>query len=630
MIEYPTPLVESRNSAGGRISKEDIGNHIRSGYGDARNRRETVETVWDETYELYRGSVIDMVSSKRRSFYTAGNQRDWHHRVNCGKTFDVVETLVAYFKGATFPSDDYFDLRGQVPELADAARVVKALTKKKLEEAGVRDIVETWLRILALFGVATYRIGWCERTERQFRRRFDEYGGYEDIAANAVIGELDLEALSPYDVWLDTGAKLNCGGTYVRLRLTQEELHERCASKYYTLEQSFIDNYADYTHGDPDVDKGSAVGEGRQDEVIEYYGPVLLKGTQYWCVHAVFFGNQLIRLSDSSYHCGSPFVHTVMLPNRDSIYGMSPLHPNLGSLHILNALTNSRLDNIAVRLDSMWTLVEDGILSREDVKTEPGKVFKVAQHGSLQPVDLGPPNYTVSYQEAQVQEASIDRNTSTGPLIGNAQPRSGERVTAAEIQGVRDAGGNRLTSLHSHIEDAGTLKMLDKAFEVLQQFYVTPEVVRMFVPEENTDGFFEVAPEYLHYPYKFSALGAAYVIERQRSINDLMQLLDVSGRVPAIGEKLNYDKILEDLLRQMRFDNPLKYIAPAAPAAAEKAPPDLAASMGGDMMAQGVQQQMMGDGAADMLKQVGVDATDVPPEILAQATAPLTEGLTNG
>ena len=312
-----------------------------------------------------------------------------------------------------------------------------------------------------------------------------------------------------------------------------------------------------------------------------------------------------------------------MLPNRDSIYGMCPLHPNLGSLHILNALTNSGLDNIAVHLDCMWTLVEDGILSRDDVTTEPGKVFKVAQHGSLQPVDLGRENFLVSYQEAQVQEANIDRNTSTGPLIGNGQPRSGERVTAAEINGVKDAGGNRLSSLHSHIEDAGTLLMLNKTFEVLQQYYVTPETVRMFVPDMGQDGFFSVSPEFLHYPYKFSALGASYVVERQRSINDLMQLLDTSGRVPQIAGLLDYGKILEDLLRQMRFDTPLKYIlSPQAPADAEAATPDLEASMGGAPMEQAMQQQMMGGGAADMLKSVGVDATDIPPEVIDQALTP--------
>lgn len=625
MLEFPTPLREAKTRANSHTTKQDIGEAIIAGWTRSRNSRDSVEPAWDEVYGMYRASVSDMSELKRRSFYTAGNQRDWKHRVNGGKTFDVVETLVAYLKGATFPSDDWFDLKGSVPELADAARVVKQLTKLKLEQCAVRDTVDEWLRTLVMFGVATYRVGWDERTERTHKRMFQDDGSYTDIAINESVSNLNLECLSPYDVWLDTGAKLNRGGTYVRLRLTREELAARCADGYYTLDQDFIDRYEDYRFGDPETDKSSAAGySSQQSEVIEYYGGLLLNGVQYWCVHAVFFGKQLIRLTDSDYWCGSPFVTSTMLPNRDSIYGMSVLHPNLGALHILNVLTNSRLDNIAVNIDKMWTLVEDGILKREDVKTRPGAVFKVAQHGSLQPVNLGSTDFVVTYQEAAVQEANIDRNTSTGPLIGNAQPRSGERVTAAEIQGVRDAGGNRLASLHAHIEDSGTLLMLNTVFKVLQQYYVTPEVVRMYVPESDQDGFFSVDPEYLHYPYRFTALGAAYVVERQRNINDILQLLDISGRVPPIGEKLDYGKLLEDLLRQMRFDNPLRYIAQASPEAVPSAQtPPLEESMGGAPMEQGIQQQLMVNGGADMLQQVGVDTTAIPPEQL-QA---LTQGL---
>ncbi|UOL49071.1 hypothetical protein [Leptolyngbya phage Lbo240-yong1] len=637
-IEMPTPIIEDKESAKRKLNTDRIGGVVISKWQESRDKRNTVENNWDETYELYRASAIDRQNTRARNFQTTGaDDADWRHRINTGHTFEVVETLVAYFKGATFPSDDWFDLKGMVPELADAARVVKQLTKTKLESASIRDIFETYVRNLVLYGVSTYRLGWDTSMERQFKRTFvetgDIFGGWEDIAVNRQRSELRIEPLSPYDVWLDTSGGKNAG-TFVRLRHTREELHELVTSGYYDLDLTQVEQYVDYKFADPDTPKDTNGSDTSGWDIIEYYGPLLVEGVQFWCVHAVFYGKQLIRLSDSKYWCGSPFVTTTLLPDRDSVYGMSVLHPNLGALHVLNVLTNGRLDNLVLHINKMWTLVEDGILKREEVKAKPGAVFKVAQHGSLQPIDMGRQDFVVTYQEAQVQESSVYRNTSTGPLIGNAAPRGGERVTAAEIQGVRDAGGNRLSSVHTHIEDSSTLPLLNKVFSLLQQFYVTPETIRMYVPEEQMDGFFEVSPEYLHYPYKFLALGANYVVERERMVTDLLQLLDISGRVPQIGQSLDYALILEDLLRQMRFTDPMRYIKkaeappaapPVAPTEPGALPPEMMNSVGGGLNDQAI-AGMTPEDVSDLASRVGIDTSDVAPEAMAAATQQITSG----
>lgn len=610
-ITMPTPLVKSVAAATKLFPPKTVGDAIIEKFYRMRSLRDPVEVVWDECYELYRASESDLKSAKKRSHRTAGDHTEWHHMVNTGQAFDVVETLVAYFKGATFPSDDWFDMKGEVPELYYTARVVKELTKAKLEQARIRERVEQWLRNYCIFGISTYRVGWVEELQRVF-----SVGGG---AVNREVGRLDIEPLSPYDVWVDTGDTLERGGTYVRLRLTKAELQARVDSGYYTLDQTSVDRYEDYHFGDPNQVGMMAGSDSRYpNELVEYYGSMLVGGVEFWCCHAVFFGRQLVRLADSAYWCGSPFVTATMLPNRDSIYGMSVLHPNLGGLHILNVLTNTRLDNMLMQIMGMYTMVEDGILSRDDVKARPGAVFKVAQHGSLQRMEMGRQDFVVTYQEAQVQEQNVYRNTSTGPLIGNAQPRSGERVTAAEIQGVRDAGGNRLSSQHTHIEDAVTLPLLEKVFMLMQQHYVTPEMVRMFEPELDQDAFYEVPPEYLKFPFKFTALGANYVVERERALQDLLQLLDISGRVPPIAERINYEAIMEDLLRQMRFNNPKRYLKapPQQAAPSEAAPPNLAESVGGQPLEEAMAQELQLGGGEDTINAMGIDTSDIPPEQL--------------
>src|SRR6476469_11080133 len=169
MIKLPTHLTERADAID--ITTEAIAAEILRKFDVAkRHRSSTIEETWDSVYEMYRASPDDLKSSKRRAFAEAGSQRDWKHNVNTGKTFEVTETLVAYLKGATFPSDDWFDLRGCIPELGEVARVVKALTKQKLEEVVIRDIYEQWVRILVLYGFSTYRIDWESTTTRVFSK----------------------------------------------------------------------------------------------------------------------------------------------------------------------------------------------------------------------------------------------------------------------------------------------------------------------------------------------------------------------------------------------------------------------------------------------------------------------------
>ena len=285
-ISKPTPLTKRGSS-----TSDEIGSHIFSRFKELKAKRAKIEAKWDTTYSMYRANPDDMRAVAKASFST-GSKREWKHRINTGKTFEVVEVLVAYFKGATFPSDDWFNAEGLEPNLADAARLVKHLAKFKMEEALVRDKYDEWLRNLVIFGFSVFRVGWTTDVEQKTYRSFSE-GGMSDDTRNVECSKLCLESVSPYDVWFD-----GHDSTFCQLRLTKSELAYQVEEGYYHLDSELLDVYPE---GDDQKDK--------QPEIIEFYGPVILGGARYQCVHAVFFNNTLIRLADSSY-----WVYIVHLP----------------------------------------------------------------------------------------------------------------------------------------------------------------------------------------------------------------------------------------------------------------------------------------------------------------------------
>ncbi len=618
MIEAPIPLTRTSSN-----TPEELGVHIWDEFKKLRDKRAVhVEKTWDMLYMLYRGKPEDMARLRELSKST-GETKDWKHNISAGKGFETVETLVSYLVGATFPTDDWFGVDGLVPELAEQAKVIKQLAKNKMLAGSLPLYVEEHYRQLCIYGFSTLRVSWKSCMRRKLVQTPTENGLTEGRWVIEESETIQFDVISPYDVWVTGNPRILEGGTYVRLRPTYQELSYLVDEGYYTINPQLLETYEEDFTTDTTKDRGS-VGEGRSPVTItEYYGPVLYNGTQYDIVHAVFFNHHLIRLTNSEYGCGNPYIPTRMLPDRDSIYGMSILDPAAGLLHTLNIVGNSRLDALVIFIEKMFTMVDDGILDIDDVFTAPGKIFKVADHNSLRPMDMGSSNFTVSYQEAATLESNIDRITSTGPLIGGGQPRGGERVTASEITAVQQSGGNRLSTVYNRIELAFLVPLLSKVFDLLQQYFVTPEIVRVYAKDMQLNAFYNVLPEYLSYPYEFQPMGAAYIVEKQRQLSDVMNLMDVASRAPDMAQQLDYSILLEEILAQMRFKNPsrfLKVSAAAAPAP-EGSPP--APDMGGELMQQGIDSQIQTDGGAGLLQGVGVDTQDIPPDQLAALTTNL-------
>jgi hypothetical protein len=304
------------------------------------------------------------------------------------------------------------------------------------------------------------------------------------------------------------------------------------------------------------------------------------------------------------------------------------LHPNLGALHVTNVLTNLRLDNMLLHMHGMYEKVEDGILDDDDLKVSPGKIFKVAQKGNISRLDMGPPTFTVTYQEAATQESSIDRAMATGPLIGAGQPRGGDRVTAEEIIAVRDSGGNRLNLVHTLIEQKSTLPLITKAFSLVQQYQTEDVMVAMFDTDKEMLAYYPVPQEAFSLPIEMLPIGANFVIETSRNLDKLLQVMDISARSPELSAKLDQEAILLEVMKQLRVDNPQRFIKteqpqPAAPPPEMGEMPLPPTEMGGmeemgEVEQNAITQQLATDGGASLMEAAGMPTPEMQPEQLQQ------------
>jgi hypothetical protein len=623
MLRIPTPLIQDRSTV--KTTKKQIADNIMARFQDAKNLRVFEEARWQESYSLWRNSNYDKDAMRSDAVQTAGTSSGWKHRVNTGKTFEVIETLVAYLKTATFPSDDWFEAIAKEPEMGDILDLVQKAVKYKLEEADIASHVELFMRYLLLFGTSTYRVTWESETERVTTRKVMPDGTTGTSTRNVSSEELCVEVMSPFDIWLTTDEE----GIWCRLNLSQCDFLSLVDQGYYTVSTEAKLKYAPRK-----TTKVEQIPNGEEtspaDQIIEFYGNVVIDGVVYKDIHAVFLGKELIRLGDSAYWCGSPYVPFTLFPDLGSPYGISMLHPNLGALHVTNVLTNLRLDNMLLHMHGMWEKVEDGVLDDEALEVKPGKVFKVAQKGNMSRLDMGPPTFTVTYQEAATQEAGIDRAMATGPLIGAGQPRGGDRVTAEEIVAVRDSGGNRLNLVHTRIEQLSTLPLLAKAFKLVQQYQTDDVLISVFDEEQQQLAYYPVPNEAFNLPLEMRPIGANFVIETSRNISNLLQVMDISARSPELAARLDQEAILLEVMKQLRVDKPQRFIKPL-PAPIQTADPSLPAMPEepgmGEIAQNAMTQQIATDGGASVMDAAGIPTEGVPTDQLQQIMLEATQNV---
>lgn len=599
-------------------------------YKDARDE---VEETWLESWALYFGTHQSEAQRRSDTLKTVGDVKvDWRHKVSTGKCYENVETVLAYLLQATFPTRDWFDAQPLEPGDNNllVARIIKRLAASKLEMGKFRNAWSTFLRQALITGNSCIALPW--RVDTQTYRKTDKklipYGDgileeefyTKGEYVHSYSAAPSFECLDIFNVWLDPYADSPRRANLIRkFSLPKSQLKVMMVEGEISCEYEDIEN-AQYWESDEDYLRNELrtyVGIEQQETpkgmatLYEFWGDVIWEDELCPNRRLLMLGDKLVANEEIPYECGKPFVWLSLIETPRQPYGLGIVQPNLGMLHQLSILTNQRLDNLELASNVMWSLVNDGLTQPEDVVSEPGKVYPVAQHGNLQPIPPPPQAYTATYQEYALLEQLVDKSFGTGAYVGSGQGRGGERVTAAEIAAVREAGGNRLSAIHKAIEDTSLTEVLDKTFSLIRQFTVEKEIVRIS-NEDSNFAYYEVEPTDLNVRIKLVPLGSEHVMDRQKYINDRVTFLTTVSQVPQMAEMLNYERILKDLLMHWGFSDPEAYLKPpqeAAPTDPMAQIADEAQEVGGASLQQFMSSQLQADGGMSLAQSTGL----VPP-----------------
>jgi hypothetical protein len=559
--------------------------------------RKDIEETWVETYAQYIASSKAQSELRAKQIDTVGNVgTEWRHHIDRGKAFEVVETIHAYLLGALFPNDNWFDASPRRPSDINGVRVLRKFIRDELKDIEFEIIMDEFVRQFIITGNSCLFFPWDEDTD-----------------------SVDLQLVNMFDCWVRGSGRDPMKTDFVRrVYMSRAELRDEIAKGCYDLCDELVVDQIAGVRAIKEYERvqqfqGLRPNKDNNDicEVYEYWGKICVDGEEYKNVVVTFADGVLLRVEENKYECGIPMVFCSYIPVLDTVYGIGALQSSLGLIHVLNILENQRLDGVELTVNPMWTKKSSSSLDSVDVYAEPGKVLEVDEHDDVRPMPPAQFNIGISYQEANYVESAIDKNSGTGPLVGAGASRNGERVTAAEIAAIREAGGNRLSGVHRRLEKRGLTRALDKIIKIYKQYKSTKSIVRYAGAKAGQYDYAEVTPADMQV-LRIEAKGSEHIIENRKKLQDIYDFLAAVNQDPEMAKLIDKAAVLRRLMRNLPFDDPEEFLV------REKEPAvDPITQIGGQSGANAINQQMQVDGGnqlVNMLKDsYGRPSTSIEP-----------------
>lgn len=495
-------------------------------------------------YELYKS-------------YLQKGRLPWRSNLFIPKTFEIVETVAPRIAQAqrTFKT---LPVEGMDVENSDA---YTDLLKFQFYKSDMEDVIEELVKETLIYGSGWVKVYW------------------EDNQPKAEVADI-------FDVFPDPKARSDKELKYVIHRLERDiedlksnpnydqkaikELETLESSASDTQEQSFRNSITGVTSKD---------STRKRFEVLEYHGYF---NDKIYIITTV--GNILLRADESPYKC-IPFILVNDHKVPHELYGIGEIQPIESLQNELNDIRNQRMDNVKLRINSMWKVLPGGALFDDELVSRPGGIIHVSRPDGVESLVQQPLDAS-AFTEPAIINSDMERATGANTAISGAlvSPMGGTQGgtlnrTATAYQGAINQGDKRFNSKINQIK-RGLIKIGRKFLEFDQLFMSKPQVIRII--GEEGDNLIPVYPEDIKNQFDLE-VEIEYLDDFQRMQQDI-SLIQVMSQIPGFDTAAYIVDILE---RDGRKDVK-KYIKQPQPPAPEQ--PKVNLQLRGDMTPDAVAQ----------------------------------------
>lgn len=513
---------------------------VQARYRDAKAAKQGHQTRWDKFYKMYRSYV------KKRA------PGDWRSRIWIPIAFFVIETVTPRLV-AQLPS---FTVEPVGPEDSEAADLMETLLIWASDQSGLYLELVSALKSALMYGTGILKTGYEEKVRYDIKREPEmeeqfatipmtdpSNGGQPmvDLDGNPMTQQVSLGAQptgqlvmtrTPYvaysgpkaeavdidNFFIDPVASTIENARYVihrvyRDRTHLQEMFERGVYKRppEDIWNAFLTEHATLKRLDSIGRSASAgLSAGGDKSMIELLEIWTDKTVVTVAGNGERGGFILLRVIRNPYaHGEKPFVRIVdhLVPHE--FWGIGELEPLEGLQDIMNALWNSRIDNVKLVLNTMFLAVMDFIVDPADLQVRPAGVVRVTEgvplDQAVKPLNLGEVTGS-SYEELGEAERMTEKVSGVSQLTAGtgSDPALGRTATGLAL--VSETGNARF-SHKVRIAELTGFRSLARQFASCLQQYTPPEMVIRIKGEVGQMGWATITPDSIGGRFDFDVEG---------------------------------------------------------------------------------------------------------------------------
>jgi hypothetical protein len=327
------------------------------------------------------------------------------------------------------------------------------------------------------------------------------------------------------------------------------------------------------------VDDGGSVTEDDRVEVRECW---YRDGTVLYSLDRRI----VVRVVKTPFDHGEfPFIRIIdhLMPHE--FYGVGEIQHLEGPQDLVNALTNQRVDNVRLKLETVFYGDARAIDDRKSLQVYPGAYIPV-NNPNDQPLDqvfrqldmgdVTSSSYNeVDFWKSVIQEVSAVTSYQTGT---GDQENLNETATGVAL--ISEQGNQRFSMKLKMAELTGIQQLYRQYGALIQQF--TPEdfIMRIMGPEGPQFKQVEPAALYGAFDYDIEPMSSSQTdtVRQQQAIDLINTALSMQYPDPVTGGQttkmlFNMEPFGEDFLLEFHKKNPERYMAPPTPPPPPPAPP---------------------------------------------------------
>lgn len=547
-------------------NRDEVAVQITNHFTAWKSARREVEKRWKETT-----AYVYATSTRETSNGSAGGidpeqPNGWSHSTHIPKLTQIYDNLMANYRFALFPNQNWFKFIGEDQESVtkDKRDVAEEYLRTKHRLNDFEQVMMKLLEDWCLYGNCFAEVSYSQKAELEDGQAYVDY-----------IGPV-VRRISPFDIVFNpTAASFANTPKIVRsvksMGAFLREIDENPTREYdMTVVNKVKETRASsFLPGSGEEDKASQLkydgfGSWTQYmtsgyvEILDFYGDIwdaasgeLLKDQVITVVDRCW----VLRKEKIQTRTGKPMIfHAPWRTRPDNLWGMGPLDNLIGMQYKINHLENARADAMDQWIQPTRIIVgevdEEGV-----IPGAPGGTYRIPTgEGSV--ANLAP-DTTILSADFQIDNMMQLMEL----LVGSPREAMGFRTpgekTAFEVSSLENAASRNFQNKISYFEVNFVQPILNAELEMGREFLEGEDVINVPNTDEGAkvDIFLTIDKSDLRNNGKIVPQGARHFARQQQLIANATQLLQLAAADPLVMQHFPSKKLAEVYEDLLGLDN---------------------------------------------------------------------------